>query len=749
MKGKAVISPSLTPLAIAVAVVTASQAYAQDDRENSAPVFEEIQITGGAANIERLPGSAHYIDSDQLATFAYSDVQRITREIPGVSIQVEDGYGLRPNISIRGVATERSSRITLLEDNVLIAPAPYAAPSAYYFPTAGRFSGFEVVKGPSAITQGPYTIGGALNMISTPIPQATQGNLLLEGGEDNTYRVHATYGGYNREGMGFLLETHQWQSDGFQTIDRSENDTGLDIQDYTAKLAWAPTDSRHKLELKLQYVEQDSNQSYLGLTDADFAANAYRRYGVSALDNIHTEHKQVILRYAFAVSDDLSLSATAYNNEHARNWFKTEGIDLDGSENADALSRTGWSGIIDSINAGEGRGGFSVGQLQAILDGTLDTAPGSIDIRANNREYYSRGVQFGMNWDVVSGGLSHSLQAGIRLHEDQEDRLQYDSSYQQVDGQLLWNDTGVLGAAGNRVSDASAIAIHVYDHIEIGNWVFTPGLRFEDIELDRHDFTGGENRIETGSRSNSVSVWLPGFGASYALNENLVLLAGVHKGFTAPTNSPGVNEEKAVNYEAGMRFKNDRMRLEAIGFVSDYKNLLGVCTASSGAECTIGDAFNGDAATVQGLELLASSDLSRSTGYSIPLMLTYTWIDGEFDTDIADTEFFGNVSAGDPIPYIPKHQYRVSLGFENMRWGMNMSANYVDEVCVRASCGQFERTDKAFTLDWSANVQLRDNLNLFGRVENLTAEKNIVGRHPYGARPNKGRTASMGLRMQF
>ena len=733
-------------LAVAVAAAGATLAQAQ---EASTPFLEEILITGGTERIQHLPGSAHFIDSDALARFAYSDVQRIAREIPGVSIQVEDGYGLRPNISIRGVTSERSSRITLLEDNVLIAPAPYAASSAYYFPTAGRMAGFEVVKGPSAITQGPYTIGGALNMISTPIPQSVQGNLLMEGGEDATYRVHATYGGFNTDGLGFLLETHQWQSDGFQSIDRGGNDTGLDVADYTAKLAWAPADSRHRVELKLQYAEQDSNQSYLGLTDADFAADPWRRYGVSTLDNIHTEHEQAILRYEFAASDNLTLKATAYNNEHARNWYKTEGIDLDGSSTADSLSRTGWTDIIGDINAGQGRGGYSVDQLQAILDGTLDTPAGSIDVRSNNREYYSRGVQFGLNWTGTTGAMSHTLQAGVRIHRDQEDRLQYDASYQQLDGRMVLNDIGVLGAAGNRVVEAEAVAIHVYDQIEFGNWILTPGLRYEDIQLDRMDYADGANRVLSGSRDNDVQVWLPGMGVSYLLDENWTLLAGVHKGFTAPGVSPGVNEEEAINYEFGFRFNSDKLRAEAIAFLSDYENLLGVCTASSGTGCDIGDAFNGDAATVKGLELLVSTDLAAATSYSVPFMLTYTWIDGEFDTDIADTEFFGDVSKGDPIPYIPEHQYRASIGYETMAWGVNLSANYVDEVCVRAACGAYQQTDDTFTVDLSANYQVNDMLNLYGRVENLTDEADILGRHPYGARPNKARTATVGVRYRF
>ncbi|MCR9277386.1 MAG: TonB-dependent receptor [Pseudomonadaceae bacterium] len=719
---------------------------------------EEITIVGDREQGEQVPGSAHYLGKQELERLGYSDIQRVIRQIPGVSVQVEDGYGLRPNLSIRGVATERSGRITLLEDNVLIAPAPYSAPSAYYFPTLGRMSGVEVLKGPAAITQGPYTIGGALNMLSTPIPTEASGEVLLEAAEDSTYRLHGHFGQTFGNGFGFLLETHQWRSDGFQTIDRG-GDSGLDVRDYTLKLAYAPAESRHRIELKWQVADQDSDQSYLGLTDADFSDNGLRRYGLSALDNIDTAHDQIIVRYEFALNDSSALSLTGYRNEHERDWFKTEGIDFDGSANAESFSRTSWSNVIQAVNGGASLGGFTSLELAQILDGSLDTAPGSIQLRSNAREYLSQGIQLGFTWDFETGALRHEFSAGIRWHEDEEDRLQRNSSYSQIDGELVLDDLGLLGNAGNRLQEAEALAIHVFDRIEVGNWVFTPGVRFEDIEQQR---TRWETRSSVTSdpsqrtaasvrdrRSNDTTVVLPGFGAAYQVTDSLSLFGGVHKGFTAPSNSPGVKEEEAINYELGVRLSHGELYAEAAYFLSDYDNLLGECTASSGSDCDIGDAFNGDAATVKGVELLVTADLSQGAGISIPASLAYTYIDGSFDTDIADTAFFGDVSSGDPIPYIPEHQLSLTVGLETERWGVFGALSFVDEVCVRASCSDFEQTDSSMTLDISSRYSLRDGVTLLARIENLTDEEDILGRQPYGARPNKSRTASLGVRVEF
>ena len=741
------------PGAIALLLVATSVCAVESD------FMEEVTIVGERNQEKQITGAAQYIGQAQLEEFAYTDIQRILRQVPGVSIQIEDGYGLRPNISIRGVATERSGRITLLEDNVLISPAPYSAPSAYYFPTVGRMHAIEVLKGPAAITQGPYTIGGAMNMLSTPIPSIASGNVVAEAGQDATYRVQASYGATTDRGFGFLLETHQWKSDGFQNIDRSDGGTGLDIEDYTVKLAYSPEGSRHRLELKLQYADQNSDQSYLGLTDHDFSRDAYRRYGLSALDNIDTSHEQQILRYQFDVTEKISFSAIAYNNEHERDWFKTEGIDFDGSETVATMSRTSWFNVIQAINVGSSLGGFTAQELQAVMDGAVDTAPGSIQLRSNARTYFSRGIQFKLDWLTEIGSTRHEVTMGLRLHEDEEDRLQRNSSYHQESGRLVLDDIGLTGNAGNRIQEAEALSLHVQDRIGIGKCALTPRLRDENIDQARSRYEIRDGRTTDpasrdmsnirDTRQNDTSVLLPGIGVVYAYNENLSFIGGVHKGFTAPSNSPGVREETAVNWEVGFRHHTSDVSGEVILFLSDYDNLLGECTASSGSDCTVGDAFNGDAASVFGVEAMLSANLLETAYLSVPVTFNYTYIDSEFDTNIADTDFFGDVSKGDPIPYIPEHQLSVNLGVNGGNWSVNLSANYVDEVCVRASCNVLERTDSSLTVDLAGSYDLSTSMVVFGKVENLLDEDSIMGRHPYGARPNKDRTATIGVRFSF
>ncbi|MDT8319005.1 MAG: TonB-dependent receptor [Xanthomonadales bacterium] len=740
----------------------AQQSGEQAEHSGDKPLaLTPVAIIGSAEAASEIPGGATVLSEQDLEKFEFTDIQRILRQVPGVSIQLEDGFGLRPNISIRGTPTDRSRAITLLEDGVPIAPAPYAAPAAYYFPTPGRMQGIEVLKGPAAILEGPYTTGGAINLISTRIPDDRRGQATFEAGSHGHLRGHSWYGD-SQEQFGYVVEGHEWRSDGFQNIDRSKRDTGLNKSDYLARFRIntpSTHDDYHALELKLQYADETSNQTYFGLTDANFQASPNRRYGLSELDQMNTEHEQVILSYTGRIGSALQFRASAYYNQFERAWFKTEGIDFDGSSDAQNFSRTGWFDIIQAVNRGESLGGLTPGQLQDILDGTRDTEQGAIEIRNNSREYFSRGVQAEATLAFDTGPLAHSLRAGFRYHEDEEDRLQRQSTYTQINGSLVLDDFGVLGNAGNRIEEAEALAVWIYDTIEVGRLSVSPGVRIEDMELTRVRFEDRIGRTDDPAsraednvrdrRKNDLTVVLPGVGVRYALTPDLGLIAGVHKGFSAPSSSPDADEEESTNWEAGFRYSGSLGSLEMIGFWNDFENLVGVCTVSSGSSCEVGQVFRGDAARARGLETRLSTDWPSAPGIALPFEVTWTWTDAEFRSDLADSAFFGDAEKGDPIPYVPDHQFHISQGLIWQRWAAYVSLNYVDEVCAFASCGPFEQTDSLTTVDASVHFDLTPFVQLFVLGQNFNDEDGIAGRQPHGARPNLDRTFVGGLQIQF
>jgi Fe(3+) dicitrate transport protein len=221
--------------AITAALLSNPLLVIADDITKESEDIETVTIIGKKTAAADIPGSAHVIDSEELQTFVNTDILRVLRSVPGVYIQEEEGFGLRPNIGIRGSGLDRSARIALLEDGVLVAPAPYAASSAYYFPTQRRMSAVEVLKGPAAVAVGPRTTGGAMNMISTPIPEAMGINADIRGGDHATLDAHLNIG--NRgDRFSWLLETVQAQNDGFKTIDGPVGgDTGYELKDYIAK----------------------------------------------------------------------------------------------------------------------------------------------------------------------------------------------------------------------------------------------------------------------------------------------------------------------------------------------------------------------------------------------------------------------------------------------------------------------------------------------------------------------------------
>ncbi|MCH7516839.1 MAG: carboxypeptidase-like regulatory domain-containing protein, partial [Bacteroidetes bacterium] len=487
-------------------------------------VIESVTLTGGNQGIKDISGSAHYISPKEIQKFSYTDINRTLRTVPGINLQEEDGFGLRPNIGLRGTGAERSSKITVMEDGVLMAPAPYAAPAAYYFPTIGRMQAVEILKGSSQIKYGPYTTGGAINLISTQIPEEFSGRINLFGGSFGGRNLH-TYVGNSHKNIAYLVETFQYSSDGFKQLDGGGN-TGFDKKDYIAKLRINTNDSAkiyQSLTFKIGQTTETSNETYLGLTEDDFNENPYRRYSASQKDQMNTEQTQFSVRHVAKFSKSFDITTTAYRSDFQRNWYKLDKV-KDSTDTKTKISK-----LLDNPSTYD--------DAYDILTGTTSTHDDALHVKANNRSYYAQGVQTVLGFNFKTRRLNHKIDLGFRYHQDQIDRFQWVDEYKMEDGVMDLTNAGKPGTESNRIETANAVEGYVQYKLRYKNLTVTPGLRYENILLARKDYgknDPGRTEADLKERKNKVDVFIPGIGLDYKFNKYLSTFAGVHKGFSPP-----------------------------------------------------------------------------------------------------------------------------------------------------------------------------------------------------------------------
>lgn len=711
-------------------------------------ILDRVTIVGQPIWQTNIPGAASYVSAEQLKRQKYTDISRILRSVSGVNIQEEDGFGLRPNIGLRGAGSERSSKISIMEDGVLIAPAPYSAPAAYYFPNVARINSIEVRKGSSQIKYGPNTTGGALNLRSTPIPAQFSGNAEMSLGERNSNKLYANIGD-RTERFGYLLEATQLGDDGFKELD-GNGDTGFVVRDFLGKFmvqSSPESDVYQRLELKATYHTESSDETYLGLTRSDFETNPFRRYAGSQVDEMNTKHTQIMARHSAVFSESFDLTTTLYRNDFSRAWYKLHDLNT----NVDGVN----TGNLFTILADP----VTHSAEYSFLSGT-NSPDDALTVRDNNREYYAMGIEsiLGFNFDI--GNAQNNLELGIRLHQDEEDRFQFEDDYRMQNGQMVLTTAGVPGEQTNRVGSATALSIYMQDKIETDRFTFTPGIRFENIWSNNRDY--GRNDIErTGSNLEesdfTVNIILPGIGVTFQATESLSLITGIHRGFSPPSpSSPGeTRPEESVNYELGFRYDRPQFQAEVIGFYNDYSNLLGNDLAAAGGAGT-GEQFNAGEVEVVGLELTLNTDLSALfaiSGAALPLNVNYTYTNATFQSSF-DSGFspWGQVQEGDNIPFIPSHQFNASLSLDLERLSVGINTSYQPQMRTVAGSGSIpadRSTDSVFLVDLQSSYSLTANLNLFANVRNLFNNEYIVSDRPRGLRPGLPRTVSGGISVSF
>ena len=737
------------PLFIILFSLGYSGIYSQEQQVKKDSVYQlqEIvvssqQILGSKFKARNRTGSAYYISPEEIRRLGYTDINRMLKAVPGVNMYEEDGFGLRPNISLRGTKAERSERISIMEDGVLAAPAPYSAPAAYYFPNVARMEAIEVLKGSSQVQYGPFTTGGAINLVSTPIPNSFSGKANISYGSKNTFKSHTSVGSSWKH-FGYMVEYLRYQSDGFKKYE-DHAAKGFKRNDIIAKIR-VKTDHvkgvNHALELKFGYADENSDETYVGLSADDFKKTPFLRYAGSQMDKLKTDHRQWVATYLLTFSNKLKITTNAYYNYFHRNWYKLNDV------RAGITSKEKRS-IADVLVDPE----TNIRYFD-ILTGKTDREEEALLVRANNRTYRSRGIQTRAEYRFNLNEFFFDLEFGLRYHADEEDRFQWDDSYSMKNKKMVLFMEGIHGTNANRVTSANALAGYLLAKLRYDAWTVTAGLRYEDVDLLKKDYTkedlarSGKVRIET---PNHARVLIPGVGLHYQLMPAASVFFGIHKGF-APSAELYQKPESSVNMELGTRVAIGNFRAELIGFYNNYSNMLGSDLAASGGAGTL-EQFNVGEARVKGAEFLVQyQPLPKNCNVRLPLQVSYTYTDTEIRNSF-ESHSWGNVVRGDEIPYIFKHALNMQLGIECKWFYANIGARYNSDMRTSPGQGTIAEREKVpanLIFDASLNVFVNKYLTVRLNAINLTNRVYLTSRHPAGLRAGHPFGIYAGANVQF
>ncbi len=690
-----------------------------------ASLAQELLVTSGhiageSADMERLPGSAGIVPANLLQQSRVFTAEEALRKVSGVHTRGEEGFGLRPNIGIRGLNPTRSSRVLLLEDGLPLSYAPYGDNASYYHPPVDRFESIEVVKGAGQILYGPMTVGGVVNYITPPTPERRAGVLSLIGGNRDYFNGHLRYGGANR-GTGWLFDLMRKQGEG------SRDHVRHGLVDFNAKTLSTIANS-HNLGLRFNYYGEDSNLTYSGLRGSEFQENPrgnpfsndffyIKRFGASAAHN-------------WAPSGNMLLTNNAYASIFLRDWWRQSSNSNQRPANA----------------ANPACGGMENLHISCGNEGRL-------------RHYATWGIEPKIRAFHKWFGIPGEADFGFRYHSEFQERY-------QKNGPAPTSRDGVL--VENNERRARALSGFLQNRFLLGRFTLIPGVRIEQVRYRRTNFLLDGGQGVSGNRE--LTQLIPGLGIAYSLAGRLTLFAGAHRGFAPPrvedviSNTTGrsieLDPELSWNYEAGFRSRLSRdLEIEATYFRLDFVNQIVPASVAGGLGATLTNAGRtlhegGEAAA----RWTGRTVLSNRGGLS--LRAAYTWLPVARYGGVrfsAIPGFSDVLITGNRLPYAPRQlltasaAYSHAAGFQAMLESVYTGGQFGDDRNTRNGTADGQRGLIPPNAIWNVTLNYpveRWRATFFVTTKNLFDRLTIVDR-TRGILPGIPRLVQFGVRLGF
>ena len=653
-----------------------------------------IEVVGNHRDNRSAEGTAEVLDQSVIVSSRAQTVNEALRKVPGVTVRDEEGFGLRPNIGIRGSNPTRSTKVLLLEDGLPAMYAPYGDNASYYHAPIQRYDRIEVLKGAGLLRFGPQTIHGAINYITPTPPEAFAGHVQVSAGTRGFAAVHASVGG-----SGLLVDF------GWKAGDGARDNTRLEQGDLFAKYQRQLND-QHAIAVRANLLQERSDVGYTGITDAELA-NFGREYNPFGNDTFDIEHTAFSVSHAWTPSEGLQLLTSAYYSSFERDWWRQSSTTSD-TQCGNAFRDARFAGVRVDPDA------------CASLQGRL-------------RNYYTWGVDSRFSFERSLFGTEGSSEIGLRWHEEKQIRYQRNGTDPRVQAGAL---------VENNLRTAEALSAFATTTFDFGRVQLTPSLRHERVEFVR------ENRLPGGVAGREdlrETSW--GLAADWDVSERVNLYASAHEGFAPPRvedliagngTATAVKAERSLNLEAGLRTRWEEIDLHAAAFRTRFDNQVVVGSIAGGST----PLAQGETAYA-GLELAIGynrSALNTRDG-EVYANLAVTWLStAEQRTALrrVDTGAAANGSvAGNRLPYAPELTTTFRIGYVKGPWDASIEvqqvgrqyADFANNRYPVGGSGQFGELDGYAV--WSATVNWEPDVtgwSAFATVKNLGDSTYIVDR---------------------
>ena len=641
-------------LIVGVGVLASGPLSGQDRPAPEGYELPAVEVIGRPETLTEIPGSGSVLDSATLTQSRVFTTNEALRKVPGTYVRDEEGFGLRPNIGIRGLNPTRSSKVLLLEDGIPFTLAPYGDNAAYYHPPVDRFDHIEVLKGSGQILFGPQTIGGVINYVTPTVPTRFGGFVTLAPGNRDYFNGHLRVG-VPWAASGWLFDYVRKQGDG------ARENIGSQLNDVNLKATVALGHS-HSLNLRGNYYSENSRVTYSGLTETEFLANP--RQNPFQNDSLLLDRWGASASHRMGLGERGALTTTMYGYLVSRDWWRQSSFS---NQRPNDASDPDCGGIAN-----------------------LNTTCGN---EGRLRDYKVWGVEPRLRLTHGLLGLLSRIDLGARAHFEYQDR-------RQVNGDTPTSRTAGApddvnsGVREDNTRRNQAYSAFLQNRVFVGNWSFTPGVRVEHVRYQRANQLPVPGSPSGVTGRTTLTELIPGFGVTYAAGATTTLFAGVHRGFAPPrtediiSNTTGgvveLDAELSWNYEVGGRGQvHPGAQVEATLFRMDFANQIIPASLAGGTGATLTSAGQ---TLHQGLELAARLDGAALFGSAHNLYLrgAYTYLPtarfegsrfvyvgtggsdvvgkvyNEQDAGMTRTQL--SVS-GSRLPYAPKHLLSATLGF--------------------------------------------------------------------------------------